>query len=276
MRHNLPVPSEQSIQGPNDQLTEPPTRRWRCPAAIRAESLALAAVGVAVALVFLPLWFAIPVALALTVVYAGIAVAGSAVTVDRRAGLLVLRVGLLTRRVRLADVSAVLADTGKVSIARAAGGEVSMSVWGNSWLHRWLRVPDESADVGHAIASAVALAQDNRAQDNRAPDAVSQAPVTPARAGRPVGRRSTLAAALLGLSGLIAVVAALLVRVHWHNPAMTVLAVILALVLGVCGLLYLLLALWILLTGRPARRPARRQGREPAGREPAGRPGTAD
>jgi hypothetical protein len=296
MRHNLPVPSEQSIEGPNDQLTEPPTRRWRCPAAIRAESLVLAAVGVAVALVFLPLWFAIPVALALTVVYAGIAVAGSAVTVDRRAGLLVLRVGLLTRRVRLADVSAVLADTGKVSIARAAGGEVSMSVWGNSRLHRWLRVPDESADVGHAIASAVALAQDNRAQDNRAQDnraqdnrardAVSQAPVTPARAGRPAGRRSTLAAALLGLSGLIAVVAALLVRVHWHNPVMTVLAVILALVLGVCGLLYLLLALWILLTGRPARR----QGREPADREPAdrqptdrepadrkraGRPGTA-
>jgi hypothetical protein len=291
MGHNLPVPSEQSIKGPNDQLTEPPTRRWRCPAAIRAESLVLAAVGVAVALVFLPLWFAIPVALALTVVYAGIAVAGSAVTVDRRAGLLVLRVGLLTRRVRLADVSAVLADTGKVSIARAAGGEVSMSVWGNSRLHRWLRVPDESADVGHAIASAVALAQDDRAQD-----AVSQAPVTPARAGRPAGRRSTLAAVLLGLSGLIAVAAALLVRVHWHNPAMTVLAVILALVLGVCGLLYLLLALWILLTGRPARRPARRQGRQPADREPAdrepadrepadrepadrkpaGRPGTAD
>jgi hypothetical protein len=271
MRHNLPVPSEQSIEGPNDQLTEPPTQRWRCPAAIRAESLALAAVGVAAALVFLPLWFAIPVALALTVVYAGIAVAGSAVTVDRRAGLLVLRVGLLTRRVRLADVSAVLADTGKVSIARAAGGEVSMPVWGNSRLHRWLRVPDESADVGHAIASAVALAQDNRAQDNRAqdnraPDAVSQAPVTPARAGRPAGRRSTLAAALLGLSGLIAVAAALLVRVHWHNPAMTVLAVILALVLGACGLLYLLLALWILLTGRPARRQ---------GRKPAGRPGTA-
>lgn len=62
--------------------------------------------------------------------------------------------------------------------------------------------------------------------------------------------RSLLATAALGGSGVLAIAGALLVRVHWHNPALTVLGVIIALVLGVSGLLYLLVALWILLTGR--------------------------
>ena len=267
MRHNLPVPNEQSTENesteePNGQLNEQPTRRWRCPAAVRAESLVLAAVGVTVALVFFPLWFAIPLAAVLTAWYGGITLAGVSVVVDQRARLLVLRVGPVVRRVRLTDISAVLVDQGKISIARTAGGAISLSVWGNSRLHRWLRVHDEATDVGHAIASAVALAQDGSGQDDRADavaaDSSTAAGQSPARAGARGANRSTLASVLLGLSGMIAIVAALLVRVHWHNPAMTVLAVILALVLGISGLLYLLLGLWILLTGRTGRRRARR------------------
>ena len=52
---------------------------------------------------------------------------------------------------------------------------------------------------------------------------------------------------------MLAIGGALVVRVHWQNPALTVLSVILALALGVAGLLYLLVALWILLTGRAPR-----------------------
>jgi hypothetical protein len=78
------------------------------------------------------------------------------------------------------------------------------------------------------------------------------------RTGSSAGARSALASALLGAAGLVAIIAALLVRVHWHNAAMTVLAVILALVLGISGLAYLLFALWILLTRRSARTPADR------------------
>ena len=252
MRHNLPMPSEQL---PIEQLpSEQPIQRWRCPAALRAESVVIAAVGVAIALVFFPLWFAIPVAVVLAAVYAGIAVVGTSVAVDRRAGLLVFRVGLITRRVRLADITAVLVDKAKVSIARSAGGEISLYIWGNSWPDRWLRAPGDATDIGHAIAGAVALAQDDR---SKAAGAGAAEP-TPARAGTSAGARSTLASALLGGAGLVAIVGALLVRVHWHNPAMTVLAVILALVLGISGLAYLLFALWILLTRRPARRPADR------------------
>ena len=63
--------------------------------------------------------------------------------------------------------------------------------------------------------------------------------------------RSTLATALLGCAGLVALGAALVVRVRWHDdPVMTTLGVVLALALGVSGLFYLLAALWLLLTGR--------------------------
>jgi hypothetical protein len=242
MRHNLPMPNEQ------------PIHRWRCPAVLRVESVVFAAVGVAVALVFFPRWFAIPVAVVLAAVYVGMAVVGTSVVVDSGAGLLVFRMGLITRRVRLTNITAVLVDKAKVSIARSTGGEISLYVWGNSWLDRWLRAPAEATDIGHAIAGAVALA---RGDQSEAGDA-GIARQTPVRTGTSARARSTLAAALLGGAGLVAIVAALLVRVHWHNAAMTVLAVILALVLGISGLAYLLFALWILLTRRSARSPADR------------------
>jgi len=242
VRHNRPMPNEQPIQ------------HWRGPAVLRVESVVFAAVGVAVALVFFPLWFAIPVAVVLAAVYLGMAVVGTSVLVDRGVGLLVFQMGLITRRVRLADVTAVLVDQAKVSISRSAGGEISLYVWGNSWLDRWLRAPAVATDIGHAIAAGVALAQDATRQTE---DAVTTGP-PPVRTGTSAGARSTLAAALLGGVGLVAIVAALLVRVHWHNAAMTVLAVILALALGISGLAYLLFALWILLTRRSARTPADR------------------
>jgi hypothetical protein len=242
MRHNLPMPNEQPIQ------------RWRCPAVLRVESVVFAAVGVAVALVFFPLWFAIPVSVVLAAVYLGMAVVGTSVLVDGGAGLLVFRMGLITRRVRLTDITAVLVDKAKVSIARSTGGEISLYVWGNSWLDQWLRAPAQANDIGHAIAGAVALAHDDQVVAGDA----GTADQTRVRAGTSAGARSALASALLGGAGLVAIVAALLVRVHWHNAAMTVLAVILALVLGISGLAYLLFALWILLTRRSARTPADR------------------
>jgi hypothetical protein len=241
MRHNLPMPNEQPIQ------------RWPGPAVLRVESVVFAAVGVAVALVFFPLWFAIPVAVVLAAVYAGMAVLGTSVVVDRGAGLLVFRMGLITRRVRLTDITAVLVDKAKISIARSTGGEISLYVWGNSWLDRWLRAPAEATEIGHEIAGAVALARDDQPVAEEA-----AAGRTPVRAGTSAGARSALASALLGGAGLVAIVAALLVRVHWHNAAMTVLAVILALALGISGLAYLLFALWILLTRRSVRTPSDR------------------
>ncbi len=89
----------------------------------------------------------------------GMAALGASVVVDRAAGVLVLRMGLVVRRVRLADVTAVLVDGAKVSVGRANGGEVSMYAWRKSQLTRCSGRRVVAGDIGHAIASAVALAR---------------------------------------------------------------------------------------------------------------------
>jgi hypothetical protein len=232
---------------PDPQAAPPDVERWRCPVVLRVKAFAGAAGGIVIAVVFLPLWFGIPVAVALGAWGLGLAALGAAVVVDSAAGVLVLRMGLITRRIRLADVTAVLVDEAKVSVARAGGGEVSVYAWRKSPLDGLLRVPAAAGDIGHAISRAAAVAQVD-----------GDSPATPAGRQAGPGRtsartRSRLATLLLGGAGIVAIAAALLVRVHWHSPALTVLGVIIALVLGLSGLLYLLVALWILLTGRAPR-----------------------
>jgi hypothetical protein len=231
MRHNLPMPIQ----------------RWRCPVVLRVKSAIIAAAGVAVALVFFPLWLAVPVAVLLGVWGIGMAAYGASVTLDTDAGLLRMRMGPVFQRIRLADVSAVLVEQNKVSIARARGWEVSLYAWGKGPLDRLLRVPAVAGDIGHAISSAVALAQAGAGTET-GPDAGA------GERRNPLSRnRSRLATMLLGANGVVAIGCALVVRVHWQNPVLTVLGAIIALVLGVSGLLYLLVALWILLTGRAPR-----------------------
>jgi hypothetical protein len=231
-------------------------QRWRCPTVLRVKAVVIAVISAVVALVFLPLWFGVPVAVLLALWAAGMTVSGSSVQINPEAGLLVFGMGLITRRVRLTDITAVLVDRSKVSVARPAGGEISLYAWRKSALDGWLRVPAEADEIGHAISAAVALAQDARRRDaGVAVDAEPAGP--PVRVGSAARTRSTLATALLGCAGLVALGAALVVRVRWHDdPVMTTLGVILALALGICGLFYLLAALWLLLTGRaPSRAP---------------------
>jgi hypothetical protein len=240
-------------------------QRWRCPTVLRVKAVVIAVIGAVIALVFLPLWFGLPVAVLLALWAAGMTVSGSSVVINPEAGLLVFGMGLVTRRVRLTDITAVLVDRSKVSVARSAGGEISLYTWRKSALDGWLRVPSEADEIGHAISAAVALAQDAQRRRSDAEAEAGHAIQTaghaaghaaepagpPVRVGSAARTRSTLATALLGCAGLVALGAALVVRVRWHDdPVMTVLGVILALALGVSGLFYLLAALWLLLTGR--------------------------
>jgi len=246
MRHNLRMPIQ----------------RWRCPVVLRVKSVITAAAGVAVALVFFPLWLAVPVAVLLGVWGLGMAAFGASVTLDTGAGLLRMRTGPVFQRIRIADVTAVLVEANKVSIGQAKGWEVSLYAWGKGPLDRLLRVPAVAGDIGHAIAAAVALAGAG-AEPGAGPDPGTDTGSGEAPGERrepPAGRRHTpsrhrsrLAVALLGANGVLAIGCALVVRVQWQNPALTVLGVIIALVLGVSGLLYLLVALWLLLTGRAPR-----------------------
>ena len=223
---------------------------WRCPAVLRVKSAVFAAAAVAVALTFFPLWLAIPMAVVLAAWGLGVAVFAATVALDLDAGVLVLRMGLITRRVRLIDITAVLVDKTKVSIARSAGGEISLYAWRKSPLDGWLRVPAVAGDIGHAIASAVALAQDAQASDQGQPQPPPRART---RAGTAARSRSALATTLLGCVGLAALTLAFLVRLSWHNPVMTALGVMLALALGISGLFYVLFTLWLTLQRRSVR-----------------------
>jgi hypothetical protein len=227
-------------------------QRWRCPTVLRVKTVVIAVIGAVVALVFLPLWFGAPVAVLLAVWAAGMTVFGSSAVINPEAGLLVFGMGLITRRVRLTDITAVLVDRSKVSVARSADGEISLYAWRKSALDGWLHVPAEADEIGHAISAAVALAQDAKRSEAEADaDADAEPAGPPVRVGSAARTRSTLATALLGCAGLVALGAALVVRVRWHDdPVMTTLGVVLALALGVSGLFYLLAALWLLLTGR--------------------------
>jgi hypothetical protein len=217
---------------------------------LRIKSLVFAALGVTVAAVFFPVWFAVPVAVLFGGWELSLVALGSSVAVDKAAGALAFRSGFIRRRVRLTDVAAVLVEASKVSIARAGGGEISLYAWRKSPLDGWLRVPEIAGDIGHAVASAVALAQD--AEGTAAGTAKREARAGTSARTRSAHTRSTLASALLGGTGLVALASAFLVRVHWHNPVMTALGVILALALGVSGLFYVLFTLW-LLTRQPRR-----------------------
>jgi hypothetical protein len=225
-----------------------PIQRWRCPVAWQVKSAVFAAAGMAVAAVFFPLWFAVPVMAVLGIWGLGMCVRRSEVVLDADNGLLALRLGPIARRVRLASITAVQVDRAKVSIARSDGGEISVYAWRKGLLDGWLRVPVVAGDMGHAISRAAAAAG---AGVQGAPNGpAGQVPRRP-----PVWRRSRggLAIMLLSCVGVVEVIAALLVRVSWPNPAMTALGVVLALALGLSGVFYILFSLWLLVTRRTPR-----------------------
>ena len=213
---------------------------------LQVKSVVVAAAGVVVAGVFFPLWFGVPVMVILGGWGLGMAVRPAEVVLDPDAGTLMFRVGLIARRIRLADVTAMLADGAKVTIARSDGGEISIYAWRKSPLDRWLRIPVVADDVAHAISKAATAAQEP-------PTAEAAAEVRPAKARASLRSRQPLAVTLLACAGVLAIVAALLVRVSWPNPVMTVLGAVLALALGVSGLFYVLFACWLLVTGRVTR-----------------------
>jgi hypothetical protein len=220
---------------------------------LQVKSVVVAAVGVVVAGVFFPLWFGVPVMVILGGWGLGMAVRPAEVVLDPDAGTLMFRVGLIARRVRLANVTAMLADGAKVTIARSDGGEISIYAWRKSPLDRWLRIPVVAGDVAHAISKA-ATAAHSAAQEQPAAEAAAE--VRPAKAQASLRSRQPLAVTLLAGAGVLAIVAALLVRVSWPNPVMTALGAVLALALGVSGLFYVLFACWLLVTGRVTHRTA--------------------
>jgi hypothetical protein len=131
-------------------------------------------------------------------------------------------------------------------------------------------MPAAAGDIGHAVAkasnaarsavvdtptAAVAAAADAPATVTAsgavaagaqvagdAPAAAAGGASSTGRRGSSAASRSALATVLLGCLGLLSAGSALLVRHSWHNPAMSVIAVILALLLGIGGVFYVCLS----------------------------------
>jgi hypothetical protein len=232
-----------------------PIQRWSSPVVGRVKGVIGGGLCAAVAIVFFQPWFGIMVAAVIGLLCIANLLLGAGVTLDTDAGVLGLRWGLIVRRVRLADVTAVLVEDAKLSIGRATGGEISIYLWGRGRLDRWLGMPVVAGDIGHAIAKASqaakpaaeapATADAAVAVEAAAAVAASGAVAGAARTGRrgsSAASRSALATVLLGCLGVLSVGAALLVRHSWHNPVMSVLAVILALLLGIGGVFYVCLS----------------------------------
>jgi hypothetical protein len=218
---------------------QPPAQTWRAPIVLQVKSAVSAAGGIVVVAVFFPVWIAIPVAVVLGVWGLGMCVRRGQVLLDPGAGQLTVRMGPLTRRVAVRQIDTVQLDRARVIVGKADGTAISFYAWRKSRLDEWLRLPVVASDVAHAISKAGVAARDPRE---------GAAGVRTKRSGmnRPL--------IVVGVAGLVEIAAALLVRLSWGDPAMTVLAVIVALGFGFCGVFSVVFALWTLLTGRTGRR----------------------
>src|SRR5580693_9312269 len=216
----------------------PPAQTWRAPVALLVKSAVSAAVGIVVVAVFFPVWIAVPVAVVLGVWGLGICVRRGHVLLDPGSRQLTVRLGLLTRRVAMNQVDTVQLDRARVIVGKTDGTAISFYAWRKSLLDQWLRVPVVASDVAHAISNAATAARDG---------SEGTAGVRAKRSGknRPL--------VVVGVAGLVELAATFFVRLSWGDPTMTVLAVIVALGFGFCGVFSVVFALWTFLTGRPTR-----------------------
>lgn len=225
-----------------DRAEVTPAEQWRAPAVVGLKALAGAAIGIALAAVFFPLWVAVPVTVVLAVWGAGLCARRPAVTLDGET--LTVRLGAVTRRVPLEEVEAVVLDRGKVLVGKTDKTAISFYAWRRSRLDSWLKVPDIASDVAHAVSKAASAASARNVTGAPAP-----------RAAKRRGTNSPLIA--LACAGALEIAAALITRVTWGSPAMTAAGVIVALGFGFTGIGTLVFTLWTFLHRPHAGGPGR-------------------
>ena len=205
------------------------TESWRAPVIVQAKAAVSAAIGIGVVVVFFPLWIVIPVAVLLGAWGIGMCVRRPAVLVDGGRGLLIVRLGPITRRARLGDINAIDLDRGKVTVGKANGTAFSFYAWRKSRLDGWLQVPVVAGDVAHAVSAAAAAAR------------------PPENAGATVRSGRNLPVIAVIAAGALEIAAVFFVRVSWGNPVMPALGTLVALALGITGMISVLVALWTFL-----------------------------
>lgn len=242
------VAEEPASQGGHQAAPGPGTEQWRAPAAVGLKALVSAAVGIAIAAVFFPLWVAVPVAVLLAVWGLGTCLRRPAATLEP--GMLTVRRGVVTRRVPVSQIEAVVLDQGKVTIGKTGKSVVSFYAWRRSRLDAWLKVPDIASDIAHAISKAATAAQPAPAPAEGERKARGEG-----KARWRAGKNSPVIA--LACAGVLEIAAALATRVSWGTTAMTVAGIVVALGFGFTGMFTVVFALWTFLTGS-RREPARK------------------
>ena len=231
------VAEEPASQDEGQAVPSPGAQQWRAPVIVGLKALVSAAAGIVITAVFFPVWIAVPVAALLAIWGLGTCLRRPAATLEP--GSLTVRMGVITRHVKMRQVEAVVLDQGKVTIGKTDKSVVSFYAWRRSKLDAWLKVPDVASDIAHAISRAAAAAQPGA----HAPSPPEDEARTRARAGK----NSPLI--VLAGAGALEIAAALVTRVSWGTPVMTVAGVIVALAFGFTGVFTLVFTLWTFLAG---------------------------
>jgi hypothetical protein len=219
-----------------------PAQEWHAPVVVQLKALVFEAIGILIAAVFFPVGVAIPVSVLLALWGISMCARRPQVlldpdTADGKAGLLTIRLGLITRRILVSEIEAVVLDRAKVTIGKTGGAAISFYAWRKSQLDAWLKVPDVSSDVAHAISKAATAAQARTVAESPVPE-------------KGKGKGKNLPLIVMAVAGVLEIAAAAIVRVSWGNLTMTVLAIIVALALGFTGMFTLVFTLWTYLRGQ--------------------------
>lgn len=219
-----------------------PDQRWRFPLTFQAVSILIALVNIVLIRLMFVTAFAIPLMAIVAVIAILVSGRPIAITLSRERGTLGIRSGFLSRQFPLTRISSVKKKRTGIDISFVAGRQVCL---GTNWVVSGLHMTTPAEEIAWQVTSA-------------AEEAKTSHPHQPARYS-PNPLRNNRAMLLLACIGLVGIGSAFLVRFSWHNPVLTVVAVLFALYIGMTGLFLMVFALWVVAGERRMRAAARPQ-----------------
>jgi len=214
-----------------------PDERWQFPIAVRAVTVVIALANMAVIKVLFVDAFGFPLMVLVAVLAIVLAGRASSVTLSTSHRSVEVRTGFLREQIPLQRIRSAYVKRTGVTIIVAGGRSVSLA---SNWLVSWLRIQTPAEDIARAVN--LALEEDREAHADEPAPAVTLAT-----------RNNRAMIALAGV-GVVAIIAAFLVRFSWPNPVLTVLAVMFAVYIGLTGAFLVIFAVGILSSGRRAPR----------------------
>jgi len=212
-----------------------PDERWQFPIAVQAVTVVIALANMAVIKVLFVDAFAFPLLAVVAVLAIVLAGRASSVTLSAGRRFVEVRTGFLREQIPLQRIRSAYVKRTGVTFIVAGGRSVSLA---SNWLVSWLRIPTPAEDIARAVNLAVEDDRAAHADDPAAPPTFAT--------------RNNRAMVALACVGVVAIIAAFLVRFSWPNPVLTVLAVMFAVYIGLTGAFLVIFAIGVLSAGRRA------------------------